>query len=165
MTVLRRLVPSPLLSAALLALWLALARSASPGQILWGLALAVAVPLMTANLRPTPTRARRPLVIARFLLRVAHDVVASKFQGARGVLSLRASPPRSRFVRIPLDLKDPLGLATLAMVTTVVPGTVWSEIALDRSMLMLHVWDVEDEEGFAARFKARYEKPLREIFE
>jgi len=51
------------------------------------------------------------------------------------------------------------------MVTTVVPGTVWSEIALDRSALMLHVWDVDEEKVFVARFKARYEEPLREIFE
>ena len=62
-------------------------------------------------------------------------------------------------------LRDPLGLAALAMVTTVVPGTVWSEIALDRSALLLHVWDADDETAFVARFKARYEKPLREIFE
>jgi multicomponent K+:H+ antiporter subunit E len=27
------------------------------------------------------------------------------------------------------------------------------------------VWDVGEEEAFVARFKARYEEPLREIFE
>lgn len=31
------------------------------------------------------------------------------------------------------------------MITTVVPGTVWSELALDRSVLLLHVFDLEDE--------------------
>jgi multicomponent K+:H+ antiporter subunit E len=68
-------------------------------------------------------------------------------------------------VVIPLELRDPLGLAVLAMVTTVVPGTVWSELALDRSALLLHVWDVHEKEAFVSRFKARYERPLREIFE
>jgi multicomponent K+:H+ antiporter subunit E len=29
----------------------------------------------------------------------------------------------------------------------------------------LHVWNVGDEGSFIARYKARYEKPLREIFE
>ena len=38
-------------------------------------------------------------------------------------------------------------------------------LALDRSALLLHVWDVPEEGAFVARFKARYEKPLREIFE
>jgi multicomponent K+:H+ antiporter subunit E len=46
-----------------------------------------------------------------------------------------------------------------------VPGTVWSELAPDRSALLLHVWDVDEEPAFVARYKARYEKPLREIFE
>lgn len=165
MIFLRRLAPAPLLSAALLAMWLVLARSTSAGQILMGLALAIAVPLMTASLRPTTVRVRRPRVVVRFILRVGYDVLVSNIQVARGVLARGSSRPRSRFVIIPLELRDPLGLAALTMVTTVVPGTVWTEIALDRSALMLHVWNVEDEERFVARFKDRYEKPLREIFE
>ena len=82
--------------------------------------------------------------------------------GRRGVAMANT---RARFVIIPLELRDPYGLAALAMVTTVVPGTVWSELALDRSAVMLHVWDVDDEAAFVARYKARYEKPLQEIFE
>jgi multicomponent K+:H+ antiporter subunit E len=77
----------------------------------------------------------------------------------------RRRRPQSKFVVIPLDLRDSVGLAALAMVTTVVPGTVWSELALDRSAVMLHVWDVDDEQTFIDRYKRRYEKPLREIFE
>lgn len=165
MTFLQRLVPAPLLSAALLALWLALARTVSPGQVLLGLALAVAVPLVTANLRPTKVRVRRPLVVVRFILRVGYDVLRSNLEVAWGVVAWRWRRPRSRFVVIPLELRDPHGLAALAMVTTVVPGTVWSELALDRSAVMLHVWDVDEESAYVARFKARYEKPLREIFE
>jgi multicomponent K+:H+ antiporter subunit E len=68
-------------------------------------------------------------------------------------------------VIVPLELRDALGLAALSMVTTIVPGTVWSELALDRTALLLHVWEVGDEGAFIARFKTRYEKPLREIFE
>jgi multicomponent K+:H+ antiporter subunit E len=72
----------------------------------------------------------------------------------------------SAFVLIPLELRDANGLATLAMITTIVPGTVWCELAPDRSAFRLHVFDVEeDDEAFVARFKARYERPLQEIFE
>ncbi len=165
MTLLARMVPAPWLSAALLALWLALARSMSAGHILIGIALALVLPLLTANLHLMAVRVHRPLVVARFILTVARDVVASSFQVAWGVLFRRWRRPAPRFVVIPLELRDPLGLAALAMVTTVVPGTVWSEIALDRSALMLHVWDVDEVGAFVARFKARYEVPLREIFE
>ena len=161
----RKLVPAPLMSAALFALWLALARSASAGHILLGLGLAVFVPMLTAELRPTRVRVRRPLVVIRFILTVGADVLRSNLEVAWGVVRWRWQKPRSRFVTVPLELRDPLGLAALAMVTTVVPGTVWSELALDRSALLLHVWDVQEESTFVARFKARYEKPLREIFE
>jgi len=155
----------PLLSAALLALWVALAREASPGQLILGVGLALAVPLMTASLRTTTARVRRPAVVVRFILTVGYDVLVSNLEVARGVIGWRWRSSRARFVVIPLELRDSSGLAALSMVTTIVPGTVWSELALDRSAVMLHVWDVDDEAAFVARFKARYEKPLREIFE
>lgn len=165
MTVLRKLVPAPLLSAALLALWLVLARESSVAQIVLGLGLALVAPLATANLRPTKVRVRRPAVVARFILRVGYDVLVSNVAVAWGVVTWRWRKPRARFVIIPLELRDPHGLAALAMVTTAVPGTVWSELALDRSAVILHVWDVDEEAAFVARYKARYEEPLREIFE
>lgn len=164
MRALRRVVPAPLLSAALFALWVVLARSASVDALLLGVALGLSVPHLTARLRP-PARVRRPLVVARFILTVGRDVLVSNVEVGVGVLFWRWRRPRARFVVIPLELRDPAGLAALAMVTTVVPGTVWSEIALDRSALMLHVWDVVDEGAFIDRFKRRYEAPLREIFE
>jgi multicomponent K+:H+ antiporter subunit E len=162
---LRTLAPAPLASAALLALWLALARAIGFGDVLAGIVLAIAVPIATANLRPTTVRVRRPLVAVRFVLRVVRDVVLSNFEVAWGVAAWRSRRPQSRFVIVPLELRDPLGLTALSMVTTIVPGTVWSELALDRSALLLHVWDVGDEAAFVDRFKARYEAPLREIFE
>lgn len=165
MTLLLKLVPTPLLSAGLLGLWLALARSLDPGQVLLGLVLALAVPHVTAGLRPTPVRMRRPLVVARYIMAVGRDVIASNLEIARDVVAFRRRKPHAAFVVIPLDLRDPRGLAGLTMVTTVVPGTVWSELALDRSALLLHVWNLEDEAAFIARYKARYEQPLREIFE
>ncbi len=165
MTSYKRLIPAPMLSVALAVLWLVLARSTSLDQVILGVALGLAVPLITANLRPTTARARRPLVIARFILIVVHDVVVSNFEVAWGVVAWRWRERRARFVIIPLELREPLGLTALAVVTTIVPGTVWSELALDRSALMLHVWDVADVDAFVARYKARYEKPLREIFE
>jgi multicomponent K+:H+ antiporter subunit E len=165
MIALRRLVPAPWSSAGLLALWLLLARSASPGQVSLGLVLALAVPHLTASLRPTPVRVRRPLVAARFLMVVGYDVLASNFEVAIDVVGFRWRRPRAGFVVIPLDLRDPVALAALSMVTTIVPGTVWSELALDRSALLLHVWNLEDEQAFIARFKQRYERPLREMFE
>lgn len=164
MTLVRRLVPAPLLSVLLFALWLALARSTSAGQIVLGLGLAGFVPLLTRSLG-VKARVRRPGVVVRFILTVARDVLTSNLQIAWSLVMWRWRQPRSGFVVIPLELRDPAALAALAMVTTIVPGTVWSELALDRSRLMLHVWDLGEEDVFVRHFKARYEKPLREIFE
>ena len=68
------------------------------------------------------------------------------------------------FVTIPLDLRDVHGLAALSMITAVIPGTVWCELAPDCSALRLHVFDLPDEANFIAHYKADYELPLKEIF-
>lgn len=159
------LLPAPLWSACLLLLWLVLARSLSLGQLLLGSLLGVIIPLLTSRLRPSTVRVRHPLVIVRLLAVVGYDVIASNLEVAWSVLRWRWKKPNARFVTVPLELRSPSGLAALAMVTTVVPGTVWSELAVDRSALLLHVWDLGDEAEFITRFKARYERPLREIFE
>lgn len=161
----RRLLPAPLLSAALWALWLVLHETLALGHVLLGLAIGLVIPLLTASLRPRQVRIRRPLVLVRLVFTVGFDVVKSALEVAADVLRLDRRDPNSRFVRIPLELRDPSALAALATITTVVPGTVWSELAFDRSALLLHVWDLTDEAEFVAHFKARYERPLMEIFE
>lgn len=165
MTMLRRMIPAPWLSLVLFVLWLLLARSAAPGQVVLGVALALGVPPLTARLRMVHAGLKRPDKVVGFVTRVALDVVVSNLAVGRDVLLFRTLRPKAGFVVIPLDLRDPVGLAMLALVTTIVPGTVWSELAVDRSSLLLHVWDVDDTVAYAARFKDRYERPLREIFE
>ncbi|MBT2340977.1 MULTISPECIES: Na+/H+ antiporter subunit E [Pseudomonas] len=161
----KRLFPAPWLSLALWLLWLVLNVSLSAGHLLLGAALGFLAPLMLRPLRPRPIRIRRPWAVLRLFLRVGRDVVASNLAVAWGVLNASRRPPRSRFVKVPLDLNDANGLAALSMITTVVPGTVWSELALDRNILLLHVFDLDDEAAFIAHFKATYERPLMEIFQ
>jgi multicomponent K+:H+ antiporter subunit E len=161
----KRCLPSPLLSAGLLALWLMLNRSLSAGNLLLGLVLALLLPVLVAPLRPAGPAVRRPLTLVRLILRVGGDVVLSGLQVGRGVLRARRVPPANRFVVIPLDLRNDHALAALSMITAVIPGTVWCELAPDRSRLMLHVFDVPggDEAAFIEHYKTRYEQPLLEI--
>lgn len=161
----KRLFPAPWLSMALWVLWLVLNLSVSPGNLLLGALLGFLAPLLMAPLRPLPIRIRRPGVIIRLFFLVGRDVIISNLQVAWGVLVCGSRPPRSRFVKIPLDLRDPNGLAVLSMITSVTPGTVWSELALDRSILLLHVFDLDDDAQFIQHFKHAYERPLMEIFE
>jgi len=161
----KRMLPAPLLSVALFALWLVLNQSLSVAHLLLAAALALAAPLLSAPLRPLPVRIRRPGVVARLILAVGYDVLLSNLQVGLGVLRAAGTPPQGTFVKIPLDLRDAHALAALSIITTVVPGTVWSELALDRSILLLHVFDLDNEAAFITRFKRRYERPLMEIFE
>ena len=103
-------------------------------------------------------------MIIRLFFRVGLDVIISNLHVAWGVLTCGSRPPRSRFIKIPWTCATP-GLAVLAMITSVTPGTVWSELALDRSILLLHVFDLDDEASFIQQFKHAYERPLMEIFE
>lgn len=162
----KRLIPAPLLSIALLCLWLLLNRSLGPGDLVLGSVLALAIPLLTAPLRPLPVRIRKPLTVLRLGLTVMQDTTRSNIAAVR-VLLLRQSRRRhpAGFLHIPLDLRDPNGLAVLAMIVCITPGTAWAEISLDRSVLMLHVLELDDPEGTVKLVKERYERPLIEIFE
>lgn len=161
----RRLLPSPGLSLCLFAGWLLLNRNASPGQLIMAVLVAVAIPLLTAPLRPRPGPLRRWGVLARLILRVGVEVVRSALQVAAGVVRARSRPPRGSFVVVPLELRDVHGLAALALISAVIPGTVWAELAPDRSALLVHVFDLEDEAAFISHMKNDYEQPLKEIFE
>jgi len=161
----KRVFPAPWLSLALWLLWLLLNLSLSPGNLLLGAILGFAAPLLMRPLRPLPIRIRRPMTLLRLFLLVGRDVVLSNLAVAWSVLNAGRRPPRSKFVKIPLDLRDANGLAALSTITTVVPGTVWSELSLDRSILLLHVFDLDDEAQFIEHFKTAYERPLMEIFE
>lgn len=160
-----RWLPSPFLSVALWALWLLLNDSLAPAHLLLGAFVGWLAPVLIAPLKPRGPSVHKPVVLARLVLRVGRDVVLSAIEVAGGVLRSGRKPPRGEFVSVPLDLRDPHGLAALAIITAVVPGTVWSELAADGSTLLIHVFDLEDEAAFIAHYKGRYELPLKEIFE
>jgi len=161
----KSLVPAPLLSASLFAMWLVMQGSLAPGDVILALALALAIPVLSAPLRPFPVRIRLPLVLTKLILIVGWDVLKSNLDVARGVLQSPWLEPRGAFVHVPIELRDPNGLAALCSITTVVPGTVWSEFSLEDGILLLHVFDLDDEAAFIDHFKTRYERPLMEIFE
>jgi len=161
----RRIFPSPLLSLALLAIWMLLNGSFGPGQWLMGILLAWLVPYLTHSLRPTPVRFSHPMTALRLLMHVGSDVIASNLRVLRGTLAPTKRVPEGGFIVIPLDMRDPNGLAVLAAIMCVIPGTIWSELALDRSALMVHLFDLQNGEAEIELIKQRYERPLMEIFE
>lgn len=157
--------PPWIVAATLIALWLLLNVSASPGQALLGATVAGGLLLGLRSLRPVQPRVRRPAAIARLFGRVVVDIVRSNYSVARIVLGRkRRRQIRSGFVDVPLDVRDPHALAVLAVIVTATPGTVWAGLTPDRSTLTLHILDLVDEEQEVRIIKQRYERLLLEIF-
>lgn len=157
---------SPTLVLALTGLWLLLNQTLAPAHIVLGLVIAAGLAWSTSALRPLHARIRRLDIAAFLLLIVLKDIVHSNFSVARVVLGLiRHRKVRSGFVRIPLELRDPHGLAALAAIITSTPGTVWVGLSPDDSTLTLHVLDLTNEDQWIRTIKQRYEAPLRRIFE
>ena len=161
----KRWLPSPPLSLALFAVWLLLNQSLDPATLLLAALLAIAVPLLTQSLRPAQAKIRKPMLVLRLFGLVAYDLVVSALTVARLLLIRRSRDLAPRFVRVPLAMRDPNALATLAMILCLTPGTAWGEIALDRSTLLIHVFHEDDEAAFIDMIKTRYERALMEIFE
>jgi multicomponent K+:H+ antiporter subunit E len=92
-------------------------------------------------------------------------VVVGNWRVLRGTLAPANKLPPGGFVTVPLHLRDPNGLAALAVIMCLTPGTVWSELALDRSALLVHMFEATDAQAEIELIKRRYERPLMEIFE
>lgn len=161
----KRLIPSPPLSITLFVVWLLLNQAIDAPTVLLASILAVAVPLVTQGLRPARVHMQRPAVALRLLGHVVVDLLHSALAVSRRLLTRRTSAIHSAFVQVPLDLRDGNALAVLAMILCLTPGTAWGELSFDRSSLIIHVFDLDDEAAFIAHLKSRYEKPLMEIFE
>ncbi|GAB4471391.1 MAG: Na+/H+ antiporter subunit E [Burkholderiaceae bacterium] len=159
-----KLVPAPLLSFVLFASWLLLNNTVDPAHLLLAAVLALAIPWFTEPLRPERPRIRRWHVAAKLALLVLWDIVLSNIEIARRILGPE-SAIRPRFVWVPLAIRDPHGIVTLAGIITMTPGTLSSDLSEDRRWLLVHAFNVDDEAALVATIKRRYEAPLREIFE
>lgn len=154
----------PLLVVGLLALWLIVNESLAVHHWLLGLVFAVIINSLVTALRPLRSRPRRLLVAINLCAHVLIDVIRSNLAVGRIILGTRAQP-RIGFMKIPLQMRDPHGLATLAVIISSTPGTVWSGHDQESNVLTLHVLDLQDEETWLRVIKERYERPLMEIFE
>lgn len=155
-----------LLIGGLLAMWLLMNQTLAPGQILLGALLATALAWSSLALRPVKPRVRNLHLVPLLVGLVLVDIVRSNVGVARIVLGLvHGRNVRSGFVEIPLQMRDPHGLAFLAAIVTSTPGTVWVDWSSDTGVLTLHVLDLRDPSVWIDWIKNRYEGLLVRIFE
>ncbi|MCG6204335.1 Na+/H+ antiporter subunit E [Rhodopseudomonas sp. HC1] len=160
-----RLLPFPLISLCLLAMWLWLSQSLALGAILLGTLFAVLGGWLLRMLQPDAKAVHNPVAIIRLATLVLMDVIRSNIAVAAIVLGGQRHNITSGFVDIPLDLRSRQGLAVLACIITSTPGTLWVNYNLESGILQLHVLDLVDETEWVERIKGRYERLLLEIFE
>ncbi len=160
-----RWLPLPLVTGFLLVMWLLLVGSASPGALLLGLLLALLGARALLALDPERARLRRPRAALELAWVVLVEVFRSNNAVARIILAPGTRNRTSGFVRVPLDMRDPYGLAALACIITATPGTVWVEYDSAQGAMLLHVLDLIDHEEWVRIVKDRYERRLMEIFE
>ena len=158
-----RLLPMPLVSLLVFALWLLLNGTVAAGHLLLAATIAIAVPLAIAPWRPAAPRIRRPGLVVKLGLRVLADIVVANLQVARQVLGPQ-SALQPAFVWVPLDLVDDHAVAALAGIVTMTPGTLSADRSADGRYLLVHGLHVPDAQALVADIKARYEAPLKEIF-
>lgn len=158
----KRLMPYPLLFAALILFWLLL-NGFTRGQFLLSLLIAFfACQAMTA-LEPQRNRIRSLPTMLRLFGAVSIDILHSNIS----VMKLILSPRRKRhpgFTVIPLDLENRTALAVLSCIITATPGTAWVDYNAKRKVLTIHVLDLEDSQYWRDLIKQRYEQPLIRIF-
>jgi multicomponent K+:H+ antiporter subunit E len=160
----KRILPAPLMSLCVFAVWLLMVGSLELGQLLLAAVLATVLPLFGQRLREGNAGMRRPLRAAQLFLIVLYDIVVSNIQVAKLILG-RESAIHPGFIWVPLEIKNQHAITTLAGIITMTPGTLSTELSEDRRHLLVHCLNLSDEAGTIAQIKQRYEAPLKEIFE
>lgn len=160
-----RLIPHPLMSAALVLMWLLLTQF-SLGNLVLGTAIALVAGWSVQHLHPAKPRIRRWRAIPQLMAIVVWDILKSNISVARVLLlGPNHSGYHSGFVEVELQLRDQNALALLAIILTATPGTAWLEYEAEDGHLLLHVLDLRSEQDWQRLIRDRYEVLLMEIFE
>lgn len=159
-----QVVPQPITSLIVAGTWLLLVNSIHPGHILVAAILGLVLPWFTRLFMPVAPRVRSWGALLGFVPVFVWDLVVANVVVAFLILRVGYSP-RSRWLIIPLDLRDPYAITTLAAVISLTPGTVSSRVSQDRTTLLVHALDTGDVQADIDTIKARYEAPIRRIFE
>jgi multicomponent K+:H+ antiporter subunit E len=141
------------------ATWLLLSGSTSRANLAFAVLLALALPVLLGGFWPDGLRLRQPLRALRLLATLLGDIVVANLQVAARILGPQ-SRLRSRFIWLPLELRNPYAVSAFAAMITLTPGTLSADLSPDRRWLLLHALDVDDEAALVAALKQRYERPL-----
>lgn len=160
----KTILSRPFLLLALMLMWMLLTSFSLGNLILAVLFASLAVWSFAALNEPKSGMVRIwPLLKLAGIL--SYDIIRSNLAVAWLIITNgRHGKRRSGFVRIQLRLKNPAALALLAMAVTATPGTAWLQYDSESGVLLLHVFDLIDDEAWRDLIRNRYEALLLEGF-
>ena len=161
---LARLIPHPLLSLTLVVVWLGLVNKVTAGNLLLGVIMGIAIPMLTAAYWPDRPKLARPLKAVEYVLVVLWDIVVANVQVALIILFKPNDAIRSHWINVPLEVTSPEAITVLAGTITMTPGTVSATLSADGRCLLVHCLHTDDPDGTRDGIKDRYERRLKEIF-
>jgi multicomponent K+:H+ antiporter subunit E len=158
------MIPHPLLSLALLLMWLLL-NDFTLGHLVLGSVVAIFGGWAMASLRPDKPKMKKWYLLPKLFLIVFVDIIRSNLAVALLMISGKRRKQTSGFITVPLEIEHPTALAIMAVILTSTPGSAWLAYDERRKTVLIHVLDLIDEEQWIENIKHRYERLLLEIIE
>lgn len=159
-----KVLPHPILSLVLWAVWLLLNNTLAPGHLILGGLLAIFIPLLTSRFWPETVCIGYPVTLFKFVMVVFWDIIVANVVVAKRILGSK-DKLQPCFLRIPLDIKNPLTISLLANAISLAPGTLSCDLSEDHKTLLVHSLHEENPKTAIKEIKRRYEQPLKKVFE
>ncbi|ALH95048.1 Na+/H+ antiporter subunit E [Acinetobacter equi] len=157
-----RWLPHPLVSVIVGLSWLMLSHSADIASITMAIILAIFIPKLVR-----PFIDRTPNInwieASKLFFVVLWDIIVSNINVAKLVLG-PTHKLHPKWFRVPLETHHEEVNTLLAMIITTTPGTVSAGIDQDRGDILVHALSTDDPDEEIRVIKAKYEKPLMDIF-
>ena len=132
---------------------------------MFGFGLGLVIPFFTQPYWPDRPRLAKPIKVIQYILLVLYDIVVANVVVAKIVVFKSNADRQPNWVTIPLDLRTPEAITTLAGTITMTPGTLSADVSAEGHALLVHCLDAPNPDEVRDEIKQRYERRLMEIFE
>lgn len=128
-------------------LWVLVFTSVEPMVLVSGVLVALAIQWLFPLPHITHTWRVRPVALAVLVARFLWDLLVAGAQVSWVVV--RGRSPRNAWVRVRLRSGDPVHMTIIAGMTSLVPGSVVTDVLVEEHRLDLHILDVDAQGGEA----------------
>lgn len=152
------------LNLALAIMWVALIGDFSFIGFLEGLVVVLLILSLTQYSKNQPNYLARVRSLLWFTITFLWDVVTASLSIARTVLTPRLNI-KPAVVAIPLSITSDEGITLLANMITLTPGTLSLDVSMEKKVLYVHTYNMDDVELFRQEIKERFEKRVIKVLE